>query len=116
MSTTHIELDLTDAQIVQLREIMDAQPLRLYAPLIIKVTDALPLESAADSQPSADSRRPVPSALEAPGRGFLSKPYRSGDEVVGGFQLRALTPRGAQAVETIDRALSRLLPHGDSSV
>lgn len=98
---TRIELDLTDAQIVQLREIMDAQPLRLYAPLIIKVTDALPLESAADSQPSADSSRPAPSLPVETGRGF---------------QLRALTPRGAQAVATIDRALSRLLPHGDSSV
>lgn len=95
--TTRIELELTDAEVIQLREIMDEQPLRKYAPLIVKVQKVLPLESAAES-PSPDSRRPALSALEESGRGF---------------QLRAMTPRAVPMVEAIDNVLATLSHAGD---
>lgn len=54
MSTTRIELDLTPKEIGQLREAMDALPLNPYGPLIVKVLNALPLESDA-GRTGADS-------------------------------------------------------------
>jgi hypothetical protein len=40
---THLEFDLTDLQVTQLREVLDALPLRPYAPLITAVLSKLPL-------------------------------------------------------------------------
>ena len=94
-SSIRIELELTPKEIDQLREVMDNQPLRPYAPLILKVLNALPFESDA-ARPSADSARPALSALEGLGRGF---------------QLTARTPRVVPMVDAIDEVLRTLTPH-----
>ena len=93
-SSIRIELELTPKEIDQLREVMDAQPLRPYAPLIVKVLKALPFESEAAQGP--DSARPTLSALEGLGRGF---------------QLTARTPRAVPMVDAIDEVLRTLTPH-----
>lgn len=70
MNATRIELDLTPAQIQQLREIMDGLPLNRYAPLIVAVLKKLPMESDAGT-PSGVGADP---ALVTPSResgGFL---------------------------------------------
>jgi len=85
-SSIRIELELTPKEIDQLREVMDAQPLRPYAPLILKVLSALPLES--NARHDLTRRR-------------------------GSFQLRALTPRGASMVDALDAVLARLPHTGD---
>jgi len=91
------ELDLTDALIQQLREVIDGLPLWArggrpgYIELVAKLLPQLPLESAADVHRS-DSAPPAPT-------------YR---ETGGGFQMRALTPRAVSMVEAIDRVLARL--------
>lgn len=64
-----ITLELTDLQVSQLRQVMDDQPLRPYAPLIVAVLAALPLESAA--VPSSADRSLLD--LQVPGsRGGVS--------------------------------------------
>jgi len=102
---------IAEHALAELTDMSPADRMQFLAVLQGRLIDA-GLKSAADSQPSADSRRPAPSALEAPGRGFLSKPYRSGDAVVGGFQLRALTPRAVPMVDAIE-VLARLPHTGD---
>jgi hypothetical protein len=90
-----ITLDLTDAQIVKLRELMDALPLSGYVDLILPVLKALPL-SAAES-PSADAT----AASTSP----------SGAAV--GFSLHAFTPKAKAMLPEITRQLSRLPHTGD---
>ncbi len=90
---TTITLELTDREITQMRQIADWLPLNRYAPLIVKLCNALPLlpESAAEPS-SADSSLEAPQVLETS----------------GGFQLRAVTPRGQSVIDE----LIRRMPHG----
>lgn len=102
---TRVELDLTDAQIDQLRTVVDRLPLDPYASLVVAVLKKLPLES--DAVPSnngvgADLRTLTPSGS------------------AGGFSLIPFTPKGKAAVCHIERVLGTLevvderLPHTDS--
>lgn len=97
MKTTRIQLDLTDVQIVKLRELMDSVPLSGYHDLILPILKALPLESA-DCPPSVADARPAQNSSER-GRGFKLVPF---------------TPRGAAAVQEIEQQLARLPHTGDS--
>jgi len=113
MTHRTITLQLTDLQIELLRRWINEAPTNPYVPMVASILPQLPMDtdpeacdrylnhrlqkSAADSQPSADSRRPVPLLPVETGRGF---------------QLRALTPRAVPIVETIDNVLRTLLPHG----
>lgn len=98
-----IELDLSEALIQQLREVIDGLPLWPrggrpgYIELVAKILPQLPLESVAGSDTGADS---APAPLES-------------REVAGGFKLSAYTPRGVSMLESIDRVLGKL-PHGGS--
>ncbi len=96
MSATRVELDLTSAQIDQLREIMDNLPLNRYAPLICAVLKRLPLSDASRST-GADGR---------PGRFTAVEPGRA-------FRLVPLTDKGREGLAQIERLLAPLL--GDAS-
>lgn len=54
MRTHRIECELTDRDVSQLRQLMDALPLNPCGPLITKVLPALPFES--DAVPSSSDR------------------------------------------------------------
>ena len=53
MNVIHLELE--DAEVQQLRELMDALPLRPYITLIPKVLKALPMTDAEVTSPLSDS-------------------------------------------------------------
>jgi hypothetical protein len=103
--TTRIELDLTDAQIVQLRTLMDGLPMNPYIGLVVAVVKKLPLESA-DCPPSVADARPAQNISE------------SGC----GFSLHAFTPKGQAGLAHIERVLDSVeviderLPHGSNSL
>jgi hypothetical protein len=90
---TRIELDLTDEQIVQLRQIMDNLPLNRYAHLVVAVLKALPFdhESVAGTPSGADARP----AQDAPDAGC-------------GFSLIPFTPRDKAALPHIEQVLGTL--------
>lgn len=91
--TTRIELDLTDAQIVQLRTVMDGLPMNPYIGLVVAVVKKLPLESAAGTPSGADAR-----------------PAQNISESGCGFTLVPFTRKGAAQLPEIERLLARL-PH-----
>ena len=93
---TRIELDLTDAQITQLRAVMDGLPLNRYAPLVLAVLPNLPLENG-----SASVATSAPDAAAAP----------NPPQGRGSFSLVGFTNKGKAALPELTRLLSRL-PHG----
>lgn len=98
MSTTRIELNLSDKEIDQLRQIVDWLPLARYATLICAIMAQLPLtESAAGTPSSADAD---PRTLTPSGS-------------AGGFSLAAFTDSGKERLPDLLAMLARI-PHGDS--
>jgi hypothetical protein len=97
-----IQLELTDAQVDQLREVMDSLPLRTHAPLICAVLPQLPFTESVVRTPSgADT---VPEARSPSGPpGGLSEP-----RVAGNFKMTAFTPRGVSMLEALDRVLCKM--------
>jgi hypothetical protein len=57
---THLEFDLTDLQVTQLREVLDALPLRPYAPLVNTMLPRLPLVTPVGPPPSNIVVMPAP--------------------------------------------------------
>lgn len=95
MNTTRVNLDLTNTQIDQLREIMDNLPLNRYAPLICAVLKGLPLSAASRSTGAdADPRAPLPTSPQGS---------------AGGFRMVALTERGRAGLAEVERLLAPLL-------
>lgn len=85
-------LFLDDEQCKLVREMLDFVPLTpRYLPLVVDLLQRIP-ESAAQG-PSADSAPPSPLAHR---------------ELGGGFTLKALTPRGADHIDEVQRLLCGL--------
>lgn len=93
---TRIELDLTDAQIDQLRTVVDGLPLDPYAALVFAVLKALPYDHESAVCPPSDADARPPQNISERGRGF---------------SLTARTPKGEAMLPEIQRVLSQL-PHG----
>lgn len=89
MRTTRIELELTDSEIDQLRQVIDHLPLSRYAPLICAVLPKLPIIESDAEGPGADTD---PQVLTPSGP-------------VGGFSLHALTPKAQRMLPHIERVL-----------
>lgn len=97
MKTTRIELELTDHEVEQLRQVIDYLPLARYATLICAVMTQLPLTESAAGTPSsadADSQAQIP-----PGP-------------AGSFSLAAFTDNGERLPDVL--AMLARIPHGDS--
>lgn len=121
--TTRIELDLTDAQIVQLRTVMDGLPFNPYIGLVVAVVKKLPLDHGSDR----NQAEPAPSdaAVDTPTpRGSLPNSLGADPQVhtttprgpAGGFFLHTVTPKGAAQLPEIERLLARLPHGGDGSL
>jgi len=123
---TRIELHLTDAQIDQLRAVMDGLPLNPYVNLVVTVLKALPLESdrnqAGTATVDAGICAPTPkgslpnslgieSAAMPPSGADADRRDLHAQGPGGGFSITALTPKGRERLPEIERLLSRL-PHG----
>ena len=107
MSTTRIELELTPKEIEQLREVMDAQPLRPYAPLIVKVLKALPLDNESAPQvPEADSSPAAPTLCQESAGGFQT--------LLGKEALSEVMRRLLQTTQTPSFFPRDCSPHGES--
>lgn len=90
----HITLDLSDALVEQLRQVMDSLPLRTHAVLIVTVLKALPMtDSVAVPTPSPEG---VPHAHTGP----VSR--------AGTFSMTALTDKGRARIPEIEALLGSL--------
>jgi hypothetical protein len=128
---TRIELDLTDAQIDQLRTVVDGLPLDPYASLVVAVVKALPFDHesnrnqavAAPSDAVARSATPRGTLPNSLGTQSDAVPPNNGADAdlrtltpsgsAGGFSLLAFTPKDAAAVRKIEQQLARLPHTGD---
>jgi hypothetical protein len=88
--TQRIEMELTSAQVNQLRAVIDNLPLSRYASLIVAVLPKLPL--------SADVLTPVTDA----------GPASNTPSGLGGFSLKPLTPKGREKLPEVERVLAQM--------
>lgn len=87
-----IELELTDHEIEQLRQVIDWLPLARYATLICAVLPKLPLTES-EAVPSRGPDAPP-----------VSSPYGTG----AGFSITAFTPKGKAMLAHIQKVLGRV--------
>lgn len=115
--TTRIELDLTDAQIVQLRTVIDGLPMNPYVGLVVAVAKKLPLISE-DSDGRVMYRNGQFVPLESAGDSTTATDSRPAQTPLGAgraFSLVAMTPKGQAGLANIERLLTRLPHTGDGS-